>query len=390
MTDGNAIAPYFELWFLPYVSLQVPTPISFGRASIWSFTRQSELIGDPAVRARVGELLAMYREHAGDPARNHPIRDVGVFSVGAHDLHPLTPSERDSVEMLRDLLFLCCLAEHLSMRGDNAGHYISTSENFDIITQGFTLETDRISELAGTIVQRNLMGYRIGSYQVTAPSHVPRPIQFTYDANLLRRLRQTQRADPRLFRRILRAVRVFYKSYYNSPSLAIDARVLLQVSAFEILLDLPESNPREAFKGSVEQLLGQPRERRYRYKYETRHGRRTESRTRIGIWADRFYTLRNHLIHGNGVPKGEYEFGRAQHHLVIAPMVFALSIKALIDESRRVRKQQPVFSQRLLWTGRAVQGDDTKRGFHLEPDLGAFLPLTRRLSAALGSRETVR
>ncbi|KPK57048.1 MAG: hypothetical protein AMS21_12000 [Gemmatimonas sp. SG8_38_2] len=58
--------------------------------------------------------------------------------------------------------------------------------------------------------------------------------------------------DLGLFNRILRATDVFIGSYYNSHTISIPARILLQASAFEILLDLPDTGQRRQFKDDVE------------------------------------------------------------------------------------------------------------------------------------------
>ena len=78
-----------------------------------------------------------------------------------------------------------------------------------------------------------------------------------------------------------------------------------------------------------------------------RKGRVIEARTLHAIWADRFYTLRNHIIHGEVVTDSEYVFRGEQHHPVIAPFFFVLSIQRMINAVHVRRQRKPVFFDRL-------------------------------------------
>jgi len=365
--------PTYELTFLPYIAMRETDAIVFGNARLWNFTRQATLIADEALRQRVGKLLAMYRDLAGDPTRGRPLSNIGVVSVGTADLRPMTHQEFRDAQTLRYALFLCCLAQNVGQHGPNAGHDTYTSENFDVIRQRFTLESDTIAESAGVILQRNLLGYKIGVARFPTPSHVNRPLTFRFDQTLWTELSGLRRANRKLYRRIVRATSLFLGSYYNSHSLGAEARVLLQTAAFEVLLDLPEKGHRRVFKDTIESLLNNPMERRYRYKYEVPGEKVSESRSLKGIWADRFYTLRNHIIHGEPVQDREYVFRGSQHHLLIAPLMFVSAIKRLIDRSRTDRGELPAFFDKCAWRRWASDDDEGPgQGFRIDTDFVAL------------------
>src|SRR5438876_875262 len=220
------VPPTYELTFHPYIAMRDTDSIVFGNARLWNFTRQATAIGDASLRQRVGELLAMYRDLAGDPARSRPLSNIGVVSVGATNLRPLTDGEFRQVQTLRYALFLCCLAHNVGQHGPNAGHDVYTAENFDIIRQRFALESNSIAESAGVILRRQLMGYKIGVAQFPTPSHVNRPLAFRFDRTLWSELPLLRRADRRLYSRVMRGTSLFLGSYYNSHSLGVEARVL--------------------------------------------------------------------------------------------------------------------------------------------------------------------
>jgi uncharacterized protein YraI len=176
----------------------------------------------------------------------------------------------------------------------------------------------------------------------------------SYHWQQLNWLRQRQVA---FYNRVLRATAVFIESYYNAENVDIRARILLHASAFEILLDLPEQGQRKVFKERVEHLTRIDAEKRIRYSFEmydktqNKMVRHPETRTIKAMWAaDRFYTLRNHIIHGNKVRASEYRFRGKQHHLAIAPRFFVQCIKQLIDELLSTKGRDQVFTDRLHWT----------------------------------------
>ena len=61
-------------------------------------------------------------------------------------------------------------------------------------------------------------------------------------------------------------------------------------------------------------------------------------------WADRFYILRNHIIHGDVVLDPEFLFEH-QRHIDIATMFFVLLTKKLFNE----RLGDTIFYDRIIW-----------------------------------------
>ena len=80
-----------------------------------------------------------------------------------------------------------------------------------------------------------ILGYKIGETRFTKPPYVNLPIRFAYDDKLLEALVALKTDQPVLYQRVLRSAAVFLESYYNSPSVDMKARVLLQTVALEVL-----------------------------------------------------------------------------------------------------------------------------------------------------------
>lgn len=362
---------------MPYLAMRDTREVAFGRARVWNYRFANEYLPDAAIRERVKLLLMMYRDAGRRPAKTFPIDDIGILAVGSIDQRDFNGGDLSEVRTLQRTLFLCCLADNVRHAPSTSGHYLRTAENFDVVRQTFGLEGDSVSMQAGTIVSMNRMGYKIGETVFSRPAHVPHPIQFGLENTLLEDLRKVRRGNGRLFRQIMEASEVFRASYYNAETLSISARVLLQAAAFEILLDLPEKEPRRVFKDMVEEKLRVRGERKYRYKYQVHSSKRMESRTIKGIWADRFYTLRNRLIHGQSIRSMEYTFRGLQHHLVIAPMVFTSLVKKIIDDWLPSVGKMPTGDTKLVWESprppRYEWDEEVQGGFRIKVDWGGTL-----------------
>ena len=76
-------------------------------------------------------------------------------------MRPFTDAQFRELQTLRLALFLACRATNVTRRGLNAGHDIYTADNFELVRQPFTLDSEYVGESTGVIVSRHLMGYKI-------------------------------------------------------------------------------------------------------------------------------------------------------------------------------------------------------------------------------------
>ncbi|MEX2109830.1 MAG: hypothetical protein WD802_04445 [Gemmatimonadaceae bacterium] len=366
------MADQYHLVFFPYIALGGVSELQVGRATIWNFDSNPNRIADGAIKTRVAELLQMYREPGRLAANSTPIRNIGIVTLPGNGFRPLTQREADDVQELRSALFLCSLAKNTRISSLNGGFMVFTAENFDVVRQNFVLGDDNFAESSGVLVRMTKIGRKIGEVSFTRPAYINSPTRFAYDETLLGELRFIRRRNRALYRRIMNATGVFLESYYNNPTVDFRARVLLQAAAFEMLLEL-RGEARRAFKSEIERLLSKSGERKFRYKYQVWDKKVSESRTLKAIWADRFFTLRNHVIHGDAVHPNEYVFRNAQHHLVVAPLMFIMCVKQLINEWRTLSAKPRVFFERIDWRViREADGyDPEERGFQITDDIAA-------------------
>jgi hypothetical protein len=193
-------------------------------------------------------------------------------------------------------------------------------------------------------------GYQLGTHVFYRPNYVPTPIDFAIDEELFSKLLILKKKKPRVFAKIINDLELFSESYYNSNSLSVNARVLCQMGAFEMLLDLPDHQQRKVFKDKIEAEASSAVDKKYVYYYEMGKEKRKEKRTINGIWADRFYSLRNHIIHGSKIPYEQYIFKKSQRHTDISLLFFLLLIKAQINKSLKKQYSLRESSGKYMWT----------------------------------------
>ena len=115
----------------------------------------------------------------------------------------------------------------------------------------------------------------------------------------MRKLEGLKRKKRKLYRLILRASEALMNAYTNSEDVSFESRILELSRAFEILFKLPEKQQRKVFKSSIKKYCEPAGERIRRYLSERPGNIKVPERgSRQVMWADRFYTLRNHIIHG--------------------------------------------------------------------------------------------
>jgi hypothetical protein len=349
-----------QIAYFPYLNMSNTDEIAFGDVKVWNFERKAqEYIPDEALRERVRALLN------SNVKNDQPLRGMGVLSIGATDFRELTFEEIQLADQVRLILFLAFLARvNVCQRGLNAGHFMATSENFLLVMQNFDPASDHIAQTNGFLVVISEGGYKIGQLKFHAPPYVPTPFQFALDIDLIIKLSYIQKKNKRLYERILRATDLLFESYYNDPNVSRNSRILMQASTFEVLLDLPEGHERQDFKKKIKHYTVRPHEKSRRYFSERRGGRKApEIEPLKVIWADKFYTLRNHIIHGENVSMQEFVFQRRQGHLVIAVLFFVLLVKELINE--KLRRKGKYFLDNITWT-KYHNGHEVKEGFIYE------------------------
>ncbi len=274
-----------------------------------------------------------------------PLENILLVSISKKIIFEnLNPSKNKLIEDFRKVLFLISVARSNISIGNLAGYSMATSDNFNIIRQNFNFDENWFSYSSGSLIRKSDGGYEIGEFNFEIPPYVIiNPIKL--DIDLLNSLKMIKGKDNKFYKLIILSTDAMMQSFYNSDDKSLESRILEQARAFEILFQIPnDKKQRIYFKEKICQLCTLKDERKIRYKYETISKKKWEVGTRHKMWADRFYTLRNHIIHGETVADKEFLFYSQSHH-VLALWFFIISLKQLINE--KIAKN--IFYEKLIF-----------------------------------------
>jgi hypothetical protein len=222
---------------------------------------------------------------------------------------------------------------------------MASSENFSLTHFSIVTENDDMTEYTGFVLPKWIGGIDIDKNLQLRQKHVPTPrFGISEDlANSLVLLRKKKRRD---FRRIISAIEVFFESYYNSAEVSHNARILLQASAFEILLSSESGKGREKTKAFIKKHANTSSDKILSFKSERGTTKSViEQGTIKEKWADSFFTLRNHIVHGNLPKDKDFMFGKWQRHFDIALYFFIFILKRKIEDALG----KDIFSDDISW-----------------------------------------
>lgn len=247
---------------------------------------------------------------------------------------PFSSVDYGIIEEFRRVLFISTISS--SNINFNFVQSVATSDNFRIIFQNFIFGENWTAYSSGKLFQITDGGYKHEELKFEKPNYVIRN-EVSFDQQLFIELKKIRKINIKIFRRILRAIDAFMQGLCNSDDISQESRILQFTRAFEILFELPMIAPRKEFKEKVKQYCQSDHERLYRYKYERFDFKenkivKADSKGSMHeMWADRLYTLRNHIIHGDKISTKDFIF-KSQHHWYIAMLFFVSSLKQLINE----------------------------------------------------------
>jgi hypothetical protein len=307
--------------------------IDLGFLKVWNFDKKkNDYIKDPIVMAKIEKIFATHITHFGN------IRNIGVIEMPQNQFQQHNQKETELINQARAILFLTIISNNNTVIQDgNTGHSMMTSENFDVIYQNFTLDSDDVAETSGEIIRFNKGGYKLDKIHFLTPSFVPLPTHYRTDSEMLSELIYLRSNKPKVYKKIVNSTQIFMQGYYNSNHLSNKARVLLFMSAFEVIFSIPEKNQRMYFKQNIEKISKINSEKVYTNHWDGNKSntKSLELLTKKGIWAEKFYILRNKIVHGEDVKSEDFIFEKKQRHVEIAPLFFVLAIKKQFEKSRK-------------------------------------------------------
>lgn len=354
-----------QVSYIPYLNMRDVREINFPdlHVKIWNYGLLNDAyVTDPSLLTKLDAIMhsQLYRGFPND----EPITDMGIISVGDVDFHSFSSKERDLAREARLRMFAGALVWNAQIMVDvNRGHRMLLSENFDMVWQNFSLDDDHFGIRGGSIIQKNDMGYTLGTYDFKRPQYVMSPMSFNLDKDTLALIAKLYRRNKRLYRRILRALEIVVQAYYNDDKIPESSRILSMASAFETLFEIPDSGQRAFLKDKVRTMFVLPGDPKRRYKSSRGPGRlATEHESIKVMWADRFYELRNKIIHGDKMKSDDYNFAKKQRHLDIALLFFAVGLQKIIKEALGTSD----YTDDVIWQKHVEPGEPVDSPFNRE------------------------
>lgn len=229
---------------------------------------------------------------------DHDIDNVGLIvrKRSSHRLEPFSESEYEKLSKVVDAL---AFAAHSRRR-----FRATMRDNYEFSV--WTFPTKRAPRQEINIRNRRY-GMRVverKDHMIQIPLHIFHQVvgPNSIDQQLLTALLQCSSSDRDEDNRIMRAINWVNQSRTDTESVSDHARYLLVATAFEALLDTPDTNIRQYFIKTIQFLLG--------------------SSDELKKWADKFYQLRSKIIHGVALPELRYGTYKHSSILTLADIIF--------------------------------------------------------------------
>ncbi|HEY4964499.1 MAG TPA: hypothetical protein VIH90_07450 [Candidatus Saccharimonadales bacterium] len=329
-----------QINYFPYLNMVDTPEIDFPdlHVKVWNYDlKANDYIEDPAVKSQIDLII---RANVG---RWYEVKDIAIISIGNIDWRPFTAEELEICREVRLLLFIRTIARTATIeRNPNLHHSLYTTENFTLMTQNFSVSNTVMGITSGFIKRATDYGFNMAEIKFQRPDHVPAPMQFIGDHRLLDDLLRLRKCQKKLYRRLLRAIEALSQAYSNDAGLSMSSRIPIIASAYESLFDLQEQSQRKILKDYFKNNIAPTYRRKYRYSSQRPINNRYprgfdwEVEDISVMWVDKFYTLRNKIIHGTPTKSSEYSFRGKQDHFDIAVIFFIYGLKKIMPSKPQV------------------------------------------------------
>lgn len=317
--------------------------------TIWNFEKRKDYyIQDLELQKHLEKILSAYC------SEDRPIADIGIINIEGNSFIDFSEDQKNLIENIRAILFLSSILKNNIgwETDDNKGLRMRTSENFEYSVFKNLSKNDKDFGIStGRIINITHYGFKIGEKKINKGDYIndAQIYPLELDGEFIYHINKLEKVSKEIYNRIIRATQVFFQSYYNNPNLSDNAAILLQVMAFEILLNLPPTSPRKAFKEKVSKYLDLPDEFKQEYKYKVMDKPVLEKNrvSKKSIWADKLYYLRDNIVHGHPINDTDYIFEDWISYFELNTTFFCVLIKKIINEKTKVFFDEIIYDTQL-------------------------------------------
>ena len=297
--------------YMPWADIR--EELAVGPVSFWPFYKKAEeKIPDRQVRIDLSHFFETFVDNVGKP-----VRSVVACSCGEIGFRRFTCQEWAAIEAAVDCLVFAVIATGTKngVCADNKSMAPPSADRFDLccrwvwpIQNGIVVKTENSTNT-----------WTHGEYRITQPASVGGLLSGNYKS-LLQGLSQVfGNGFPQEIRqRILRCLEWFRYAHTESTAVSWLHKVVMMVTAFEILLQFPDRGQIVYFSQQVNERLRLP---------ESFLAKRTDEKGKdyeaclAAWWARDFYRLRSRIVHGDSVEAEDLKYKDWITHLIVADLV---------------------------------------------------------------------
>jgi len=306
--------------YMPWAGLG--EEFTIGPVSFWPFyAKAEERIPDPAVRDDLTRFFETFVDNVGKP-----VKTIAAGSYGEVNFRRFTPEEGQTISDAVDCLIFAAIATGTKngVCANNTSMAPPSADRFDLaarwvwpIHDGLVVKTENSTNI-----------WSHGEYRITRPVSVGGSFCGNY-APLLEGMACVFALDfPADIReRLFRTFEWFRFAHTESTAVSWLHKVVMMATAYEILLDFPDSGKRRYFIGQVDSKLRLSDS--YTVTLPDGCGGAFEV-CKAAEWAGQFYNLRNDIIHGALVTADRLQYKEWITHLIVADLVMLELVKRLL------------------------------------------------------------
>lgn len=337
------MAEYYQIAFFPYFTI---SRFDHDRFIIYPLSDLDSVITDPKVKKAVKIRLSLNIDH-----RQENLNTISLLHRKNNDFSPFSEEETEIIQEIKYLIFFCSLkTNNMPEKGRQYFSWV-TADNFEVTYQNFQIDDNNHIGLSYGAIHSIKSIDEIKDVRIQKPIYVNKPLAFGYDEVLLANLLALKTSNHYLFNRVITSIQQLYDSYKNSHDVSWASRMLLLMVAFEILFEMDASGQRKQLKDKFKTFLSNRYETNNSdpiVKYQSPRWANSpaegENEPIRVHYAEKFYLLRNDIIHGNQPATSEYMY---EHQRIydIGVMFLILAIERIINDSDK----QETYCDDIIW-----------------------------------------
>jgi hypothetical protein len=310
--------------YMPWADLK--EEFAVGPVSFWPFYAKAEgKIADVQIREDLHRFFRCFVDNMG-----RPVETIVACSCGEIGFRRFSAEEALAIRAAVDCLIFAAVASGVlaGVCADNNSMAPPSADRFDLCGRWVVPSQEGL----WVFTENSTSLWTHGEYHITRPPSLGGSFTGNFHPFLDALSRVFGPGFPAEVReRLFRSLEWFRFAHTESTVVSWLHKVVMMATAYEILLDFPESGKRRFFIDQIHSRLHLPES--YMVQMPDGCGGNFEV-CKAGEWAGQFYKLRNDIIHGDPVPYERVQYKDWITHRIVADVVMLEWVKRLLYEHK--------------------------------------------------------